>query len=598
MTIYIDITQFERQRANTGIQRVVKEFLQRAMSSKAGTYKVLIYNQKSKKMQQVQNTEVKLFLKDIKNFQFKKRRTINIEEIKVVKKTIFLDIDSGWNAPYKRDKLYPILKSNGFLIFNFIYDLIPVLLPQFVQNITIKNYKSFIKTVFKYSDMVILNSNSAQNDFLNYKKSLNIKRKISTEVVGLGSNFIAIKTPVDNPMIKTVLNKKYILFVGTLEPRKNQEDVLNAFDALSKKHKDLNLVFIGMKGWRVDKLIDRINSHILKDKRVFWFNRIDDTTLFHFYQNAFLVTYLSKYEGYGLPIIESLQHNNITITSKNSSMPEVGLDFTDYIEDDNLNQLTDTIALYCDNTKLYNQKKEYIKEHFKARTWTEFCDDVFSAMEGFKKSHLKKNIKAIPFFGWLARWSYNLLRLNNLKHTVHQQQQLLKKQQQQIKELSKKLDQHIASEKIAPKSISNEKIIKQYSSFYNILFVTESIVEKTNFKILNIEHELKQKGVKNFKLHIVHTSSVNLKAYYSLADVYISLDRYEKNILFFKKVVEHDIPILTYSKEHTAMYIADEIINLQKDPYLRMKLVKEQRDIYCVPKQVEQIFLDIKSHIR
>jgi len=450
MTIYIDITQLEKQRVNTGIQRVVKEFLQRAMNSKQmGLYKVLIYNSKIKKMQLLQNEDVKLFLQDIENFKFTKKETIDIETIKATLPTIFFDIDSAWNAPYKREKLYPVIKNNGFLIINFIYDLIPVLLPQFVQNITIKNYKPFIKTVYKYSDMVICDSVSSQTDLLKYKQVLNISREISTKVVGLGSDFMLVNSIVEDIKIKSILETKYILFVGTLEPRKNQQEVLDAFDILAKKYADLNLVFIGMKGWKIDKLLDRINSHPLKDERLFWLNNIDDDTLYHFYQNAFIVTYLSKYEGYGLPIVESLQHGNITITSNNSSMPEVGLEYADYIEDDDLKQLVDTISTYCENKDLYNQKKQTIKENFKSLSWEQFSNLIFDILsnveitklkqEGYSLSLMKNKIKSIPFISELARWANNLLKLNDLKHKIYQQQGQLNKQKKELEKQKKQI---------------------------------------------------------------------------------------------------------------------------------------------------------------
>lgn len=456
MTIYIDITQLEKQRVNTGIQRVVKEFLQRAMNSKQmGLYKVLIYNLKIKKMQLLQNEDVKLFLQDIKNFKFTKKETIEIETIKPIHPAIFFDIDSGWNAPYKREKLYPIIKNNGFLIINFIYDLIPVLLPQFVQNITIKNYKPFIKTVYRYSDMVICDSVSSQTDLLQYKQVLNIDRELSTQVVGLGSDFMLVNSLVEDIKIKSILEAKYILFVGTLEPRKNQQEVLDAFDILAKKYTDLNLVFIGMKGWKIDKFIDRINSHPLKDERLFWLNNIDDDTLYHFYQNAFIVTYLSKYEGYGLPIVESLQHGNITITSNNSSMPEVGLEYADYIDDDDdLKQLVDTISTYCENKELYHQKKQTIKENFKSLSWEQFSNLIFDILsnlkehkpkptklkqEGYSLSLMKNKIKSIPFISGLARWVNNLLKLNDLKHKIYQQQGQLNKQKKELEKQKKQI---------------------------------------------------------------------------------------------------------------------------------------------------------------
>lgn len=397
MTIYIDITQLEAGRANTGIQRVVKEFLQRALYSNENiTYNILIYNNSQEKLEQLCNDEVKLFLEDISNYKFQKKELLDIETLKPKDTTIFFDIDSAWNAPYKREILYPLLKQNGFLIFNFIHDLIPVLMPQIVHDITTVNYNIFIQEVYKYSDMVLFNSTSSHDDFLKYKDTSKVSRYIATCVVGLGSNFKSSDFVPENKKIIDILKSKYILFVGTLEPRKNQAEVLDAFDELYKKYDDLHLVFIGKKGWKIDHLIQRINNHPKKNITLHWLDNIDDDTLSHFYQNAFLVTYLSKYEGYGLPIAESLSYNNITITSKNSSMYEVGRDAADYIEYNSKAELVDIISLYYTNKTLYDTKKEYIKNSFKTTSWDTFSNSIFHIFKNFNKSvdlrqnHLKK----------------------------------------------------------------------------------------------------------------------------------------------------------------------------------------------------------------
>lgn len=400
MTIYIDITQLERGRANTGIQRVVKEFLQRAIYSQEDIhYNILIYSDTQNKMELLTNDEVKLFLKDIKNFKFTQKEIIDLTTLNHNSTAVFFDIDSAWNAPYKRETLYPKLKQNGFLICNFIHDLIPVYFPQLVNDLTCKNYTIFIQEVYKYSDMVLFNSTSSHNDFITYKKKSNISRYISTCVVGLGSNFTKFDFIEPDLKVFEILNKKYILFVGTLEPRKNQTELLDAFDEISSQYKDLHLVFIGKKGWKIDTLIHRLNTHPLKNTRVHWLNNIDDNTLSHFYKNAFLVTYLSKYEGYGLPIAESLSYNNITITSKNSSMYEVGRDLADYIEYNSKSELKDIISLYYTNKPLYDAKKEYIKEHLSTISWDTFSNTIFNIFKNFQKSILlqKKHLQKLQF---------------------------------------------------------------------------------------------------------------------------------------------------------------------------------------------------------
>lgn len=378
MTVYIDITQLDKGRANTGIQRVVKEFLKRAVEGERNIfYKIISYNTDTNCMELLDNREIKEFVNNIQNYKFVKKTKIDIQLIKPIETTILFELDATWNAPLKREILYPALKENGFLIFNFIYDLTPIILPDFANEITVGNFPHFLNNVYKYSDMVFCDSLSAKNDFLNYKTSFNITREIKTEVVSLGSDFFKINAPLKNQYIKELLEKKYILFVGTLEPRKNQENVLDAFEILAKKCPDLNLILIGKQGWKIEHFIQRINSHELKNKQLFWLNDVDDNTLSYFYKNAFLVTYLSKYEGYGLPITESLQYANVTITSKNSSMYEVGQDFADYIVHDSANELIETVLFYYNNPVFYNQRKEYIKLNFKTKTWDMFYNTIY-----------------------------------------------------------------------------------------------------------------------------------------------------------------------------------------------------------------------------
>lgn len=377
MEIYIDITQLDKGRANTGIQRVVKEFLKRAVENRQNiSYKIVSYNFDTNSMELLDNEEIKLFLKDVSNFHFVKKTSIDMQCIRPTQTTLLFELDATWNAPLKRDVLYPILKKNGFLICNFIYDLTPIILPDLANEVTAGNFLPFLNSIYSYSDKVFCDSISAKNDFLNQQKTLPTTREIPTKVVALGSDFSKLNTPLKESYIQELLQKKYILFVGTLEPRKNQETVLDAFEVLAQKCPELNLIFIGKQGWKIDSLIQKINTHPLKDKQLFWLNNIDDDALTHFYKNAYLVTYLSKYEGYGLPITESLQHANITITSKNSSMNEVGKDFADYIANNSQKELIDTILYYYNNPSIYHKKREYIKLNFKANTWDMFYDTL------------------------------------------------------------------------------------------------------------------------------------------------------------------------------------------------------------------------------
>ena len=399
MIIYVDITQLESARANTGIQRVVKEFVKRAALSTTVEFKMITFDEKDKQAFILDNAEIGAFLENMKDYKFNKSEKIDILNFKPQTPSAFFDLDSTWNIIYRRSFIYPALKSNGFLIFNFIHDIIPILFPEIVHDTTKANFIPFLQSVYDNSDLVLFNSFSSQKDFLNARDKFNTTRDIPTRVTGLGSDFLHTKTEVQDPFLKSILEKKYILFVGTVEPRKNQADVLEAFEILAEKYEDLNLVFIGKPGWKNEQLLAKINTHELKDKQLFLLSNVDDNALKSFYENAFLVTYLSKYEGYGLPIAESLGYGNITITSKNSSMYEVGKNIADYVVYNSLNELKSLISLYYEDKELYDAKKLYIKENFKTTSWDQFYNSISDVFANYEKSiELKKDhLKSLQF---------------------------------------------------------------------------------------------------------------------------------------------------------------------------------------------------------
>ncbi|RXK12286.1 hypothetical protein CP965_11005 [Halarcobacter mediterraneus] len=367
--IYIDLTQYIQNRLNTGIQRVVNQYLRRALKD-SSTISILYYDEKNT-FHLLDNKEVTVFLDNVINYQFKTYTKIDIFNLNINKK-IFFEIDSVWNSSYSRITLYKKLKEQNFKIYNFIYDLIPILFPQFLHEKTKKNFKPYMKAIFQYSDKVFFDSKSARNDFLKLKNTIfENSKQISTEVVYLGSDFKKEAKHI-NKTYEHILSKKFILFVGTIEPRKQQKLLLEAFEILNKTYKNLNIVFIGKIGWNVEEFIYTLNTHPLKDKNIFHFENIDDETLVSFYKKAFLVTYLSFYEGYGLPIVESLKYSNITIVSSNSSIPEVGLDFVEYIKDNSKTELIEKIKYYIENKTKYQERKNYIFEKYQIPNWDIF----------------------------------------------------------------------------------------------------------------------------------------------------------------------------------------------------------------------------------
>jgi len=117
------------------------------------------------------------------------------------------------------------------------------------------------------------------------------------------------------------LKKPYILFLGTLEPRKNILTLLRAFARIMDQISH-DLVLVGQRGWKwepIFKEIEQLGLH----SRVHWTGYVPDSERVLFYNAADFLVFPSWYEGFGLPVLEAMQSGCPVISSQVSSMPEV-----------------------------------------------------------------------------------------------------------------------------------------------------------------------------------------------------------------------------------------------------------------------------------
>lgn len=120
------------------------------------------------------------------------------------------------------------------------------------------------------------------------------------------------------------LTNDFILWCGTLEPRKNLGALLSAYESLSRAGSPLDLVLVGPTGWggataEAEQFAQQAGVH-----RVRLLGRVDDDDLHAAYAAARVFCFPSRWEGFGLPVIEAMQHGTPVVTSKGTSMAELG----------------------------------------------------------------------------------------------------------------------------------------------------------------------------------------------------------------------------------------------------------------------------------
>jgi len=220
------------------------------------------------------------------------------------------------------DYLIPPTMNKNIILT--IHDLAFVRFPQFNFDWFIKKYTREVKKNAHISRKIIADSASTKNDIIKFFKINPAK----VEVVYLAADSIFKKLPEKNKnknvLKKYKINEKYILSVGTIEPRKNFITLIKAFNHIKQKKADFNykLVVAGRTGWKSEATyLERENSPYRDD--ILFTGRVPDQDLVQIYNQAELFVYPSLFEGFGLPPLEAMSCGLPVIASDTSSLKEV-----------------------------------------------------------------------------------------------------------------------------------------------------------------------------------------------------------------------------------------------------------------------------------
>jgi len=200
-------------------------------------------------------------------------------------------------------------------------------------------------------------------------------------LVRLGCQLPTVK--FDAPIatdVKPYLSQRYILFVSTIERRKNQEVLYRAYARLVEQG-ETNLpllIFVGVAGWGVDNLLSDIRLDPRTQKYIKILNCVEDSDLVRLYQNAYFTVYPSLYEGWGLPVAESLAIGKFCLASNATSIPEVGGDFLEYIDPWDVPRWAERLQWYFDHPELVNDLSSRISREYEPYSWGETASHIIS----------------------------------------------------------------------------------------------------------------------------------------------------------------------------------------------------------------------------
>jgi len=298
--------------------------------------------------------------------------------------SVLLDVDAAWNmraAP--RERLLPEFVDGGVTVVQVLYDVLPVLRPEWFEPTNGRLFIDFLEAHAKHSHLIVAISEDAASGYRQWIAETG-QRIVPVEVLTLGSELpVGENAPADE-LPPGLDGERYLLTVGTLEPRKNQGAVIEAFDRVQADHPDLHLVVVGREGWRVEETAAKLRERDANDPRVHWLQSATDSELEALYRDAFLVVAPSFSEGFGLPVAEALARGRVVLSSNGGALREAGGDAAEYFDPESPAELEALLRRHLTDDA-HHQARSAVAAAVEPRRWSQVAADLAEFLDALPK---------------------------------------------------------------------------------------------------------------------------------------------------------------------------------------------------------------------
>lgn len=281
-------------------------------------------------------------------------------------------LGSPWGIPHYADMLAHARRHHGMKVLMLAYDLIPILHPEWCDRGLIWHFTNWIETSLPETDILLAISRASARDLEAYasRRAIPLARPVGTIPIGTGFG-----PPPDSTTPRPAhlpAPGSYVLFVSTIEARKNHAVLFRAWRRLLD---DLppetvpTLVFAGRTGWLVNDLIQQLHNAQFLGGKIALIESPSDADLTHLYQGCLFTLFPSLYEGWGLPVTESLAFGKPCIISNVTSLPEAGGALARYFDPDNLNDVVRVIRDTITDRLALAEWEARVRREFQPVSW-------------------------------------------------------------------------------------------------------------------------------------------------------------------------------------------------------------------------------------
>jgi Glycosyltransferase len=270
-------------------------------------------------------------------------------------------------------RILELKRSYSFRFVMTVHDLIPIYAAETCDQGTTKVFKQFLNKAYRYTDIFLSVSQNTAKDIVRYAERLELSPPpiYVTQNGSHFNDFISIESNEKIDIQDFGLEGDYVLFVSTIEGRKNHQLMFDVWKKIKQTGiEPPTLVCVGRNGWRADEFLNNLIATNYLDGKIKILSDISDSELSKLYENCLFSVYPSLYEGWGLPVGESLSKGKICVTSRNSSIPEVAGDLGIYVDPFDPDDATNKIREIITNTSFREQLEREIREKYNPIPWS------------------------------------------------------------------------------------------------------------------------------------------------------------------------------------------------------------------------------------
>jgi len=301
-----------------------------------------------------------------------------------------LILGGAWAHPNYAALIQRHRERNGLRFALIIYDIIPLRRPEWCDRGLVRLFRAFFDDVALRCDTILPISRATAADITAYARERNIILSGPIVPVPMGSGFstappaTAVSAAIQVPHTDRLPPAgSYALLVSTIEPRKNHILMFRVWRRLLEevpREVVPTLVFAGRVGWMVEDLMRQIANSDDLDGKLLVVEDPGDAELAALYQGCLFTVFPSLYEGWGLPVTESLAFGKPCLIADRTSLPEAGGDLVRRFDPDNLNDAFAAIRAVILDPKDLARWEDQVRREFRPVPWSATAEALLAAL--------------------------------------------------------------------------------------------------------------------------------------------------------------------------------------------------------------------------